>query len=65
MQWVMFIIVLMSPHESAIKASEPYSSMDACFNARDEIIEEVGRPIINYQVICVPYLEDYEIGNKK
>jgi len=39
-----------------------YDSMDACFNDRDMVIEKIGRPIINYQAVCVakakPYLDD-------
>jgi len=31
-------------------------SMADCFNMRDKLVEEIGRPIINYQAICVPHI---------
>ena len=30
-----------------------YNSMNACFDAREAIVEIQGRPIIGYQVVCV------------
>jgi len=33
--------------------TEEFSSIDECFNAREHVIQEIGRPIINYQAICV------------
>lgn len=30
-----------------------FQSMEACFAARDRAVEELGRPIINYQAVCV------------
>ena len=30
-----------------------YSSMDDCFVAREILVESVGRPIKNYQAVCV------------
>jgi hypothetical protein len=27
--------------------------MDECFDARDRLVEVIGRPIVNYQAICV------------
>jgi len=40
--------------------------MEECFIARDDIVEIMKRPIINYQAICV--IRDEEVrknGNKK
>ena len=31
-----------------------YSSMLQCFDDRDKIVEDIGRPIIDYQSICIP-----------
>jgi hypothetical protein len=28
--------------------------MPECFDAREKLIETVGKPIINYQAICIP-----------
>lgn len=30
-----------------------YKSMYECFEARDTLVEEAGRPIVNYQAICI------------
>ncbi len=32
---------------------EPHPTMEECFASRDWYVEGLGRPIINYQVVCV------------
>ena len=60
MKWILFTIMMLSENEAGIVQSEPFNSMEACFNERDAMIEAFGRPIINYQAICVPYIEGYK-----
>ena len=61
MKWVLVFIVL-TTDEVMLAEVGTYDSMDACFNDRDMVIEKVGRPIINYQAVCVakakPYLDE-------
>lgn len=52
MKWILFYI-MMGENTLAFDMRE-YSKMDECFAAREELIEQVGRPIVNYQAICVP-----------
>jgi len=35
-----------------------FTRLDHCFEYRELIVEEVGRPIINYQAICVATEEE-------
>jgi hypothetical protein len=35
-----------------------YNSMEECFEARELLVENVGRPIINYQAVCVSYSKE-------
>ena len=52
MKWILFYIMI-GENTLAFDMKE-YERMDDCFSAREELIENVGRPIINYQAICVP-----------
>ena len=29
-------------------------TMETCFEERELLVEKFGRPIINYQVVCIP-----------
>lgn len=52
MTWLLFIITL--TFDGPIYEYEgAYLTMDECFDAREIIVEEYGRPIINYQAVCV------------
>lgn len=57
MKWVLLFIGL-SGEEILVGHVETYNTMDACFEEREQIIETVGRPIINYQAICIAKVED-------
>ena len=63
MKWILVTILVFSQEEVTTVYSDPFPNMDSCFNERDSIIESFGRPIINYQAICVPYVKDYKPGN--
>lgn len=56
MFWVLFFIGIKSFAEPPIL--EPiavFESMDECFKAREAVVEKIGKPIINYQVVCVAH----------
>ena len=35
------------------------TSMTECFDKRDEYVEAFGRPIRNYQIVCIHVEEDW------
>lgn len=57
MKWILIYITLSSDFGKMASYGE-YDTMENCFNARETLIEVVGRPIINYQVVCVAKVPD-------
>lgn len=56
MEYILVVIVLLSNgHETREVA---YPDQDTCFEAREYVILEYGRPIINYQAVCIPKAEN-------
>jgi hypothetical protein len=53
MEWVLVFIGLTS-NDLVVGELGRYESMTACFAHREEVIEIKGRPIVNYQAVCVP-----------
>lgn len=51
MKYILFLL-LVNPVPQVGVVGE-FDSMDKCFEARDRSVKEMGRPIINYQVVCV------------
>ena len=52
--YILFIILLSSSSDSyGIQRHSDHNRMDQCFEARDLYVEKTGRPIVNYQAICV------------
>ena len=56
MVWFL-VLVFLQPLDQGMPPSFAnggvFKTMDECFTARDRAIEELGRPIINYQAVCV------------
>ncbi len=53
---IMIMIKPMSlPLEYVALAPEPFATMEECFHERDAVVKKIGRPIHNYQAICVSY----------
>ena len=50
--WMLFLIVL-GDSQYAVRFMNVFNSMDACLQQREILVEEIGRPIIDYQVICI------------
>jgi len=36
----------------------PFYSMDECFEERERIVIKRGKPLINFQAICIPFLPE-------
>ena len=54
MTWILFIIMI-SPNGEGYKTkvNSFHEEMDKCFERRQEVVELLGKPIVNYQAICV------------
>jgi hypothetical protein len=52
MSYTLFLILLLSdgPHYELVGS---YHTMNECFEIRERLVETLGRPIENYQTICV------------
>jgi hypothetical protein len=50
---LVLIAVLSNGTVIAFEKDALYTSLNDCFEAREITIQKWGRPIINYQVICV------------
>ena len=47
------IIVFLGSNSMTVSKPEPYANMDDCFDRRDDMVETIGRPIVNYQAVCI------------
>lgn len=50
--WVLAIIIN-GINGLEISSGKTFKTMDSCFETRDMLVEKMGRPIVNYQVVCV------------
>lgn len=57
MKWVLIYIALTGTRVDANKMAA-FNTMDECFDAREQLVEAIGRPIVNYQAVCI-IEEDY------
>ena len=58
MVWILFIIGidgLAQGKPPMIGAYPPVATMTECFEKRESVIQELGRPLINYQAVCIRY----------
>jgi hypothetical protein len=53
MKWILIFIGLTS-NDIIVGELGHHESMEACFDHREKVVEIKGRPIVNYQVVCVP-----------
>jgi len=60
MKWVLVYIVLTADF-AKLAIYGTYYTMPECFDAREQLVESVGKPIINYQVICIPKDDEFEM----
>ena len=52
MVWVLMLIAV-EADMFYIRGMGIHNSMDSCFRARQALVEEIGRPIVNYQTLCI------------
>ena len=52
MKWLLIYIALTGERVDVAKMGA-YNTMDECFDARERLVEVIGRPIVNYQAVCV------------
>jgi len=52
MEWILFVIILTfdGPQYEMLGT---FDSMEDCFEQRELVVKELGKPIINYQAVCV------------
>jgi hypothetical protein len=52
MKWILVYIALTGDRVDVNKMAA-FNTMDECFDAREQLIEVIGRPIVNYQAVCI------------
>lgn len=52
------IVVIVNSYGLGIQQQGIFDTMAECFDAREEIVESLGRPIQNYQAVCVHFVEE-------
>jgi hypothetical protein len=52
MIYILFLIQL-SGTQFATQQIANFGTMDECFDAREQLVEDIGRPIVNYQAVCI------------
>jgi len=52
MTWILFVIFV-NGSQYYVQPDSVYQEMESCFARREQIVEEVGKPIINYQAVCI------------
>jgi len=58
MKWILFTLYLIGNGDVTVVNGGKYNSMAECFDERDKVVELIGRPIFNYQVICVAHTRE-------
>lgn len=53
MTWILFIILLNIDESASITKLAEFNTMDKCFAERQNVVKQLGRPIVNYQAICI------------
>lgn len=52
MKYLLIVVFLTTPSQEVTLKTE-YPTMLECFDAREQVVDFIGRPIVNYQSICV------------
>lgn len=53
MTYILFLIVLNAGGIFTATEVETFTNMTKCFEGREILVESIGRPIKNYQAVCV------------
>lgn len=51
--FVLILIVLTQNGDILAKNVGEFPLMNQCFDERELLVERIGRPIVNYQAICI------------
>jgi len=54
--WILVTLISTGGHVS-ISEQATYKDMSSCFEEREKVIRDLGRPVVNYQAICVNHVE--------
>lgn len=65
MKWILIWISLNNHSLHTSTEMGRFNSMVECFDAREQLVQKVGKPIINYQAICVAYDKEKLFENGK
>jgi len=57
--WIM-ILIMLTVDGVYTEHVGTYSMMDMCFAEREILVEQLGRPPRNYQVVCIENTRPYE-----
>jgi len=52
MTWILVALFVSGPSLQA-QAVDQYDTMQECFAARESLVKQLGKPIVDYQAICV------------
>lgn len=59
MKWILvFLAMNFGADEVDMMEVGLFESMNECFSEREILVEQIGRPIINYQLICLAVDEE-------
>ena len=56
MNWVLVLVALTFHGHPQVQEIGRYDSMVECFDAREKLVDKVGKPIVNYQAICIQHI---------
>jgi len=52
MQWIL-VGLLVQASQIYVKPIAIHESMSDCMMHREVVVEQIGRPVVNYQVVCI------------
>jgi hypothetical protein len=52
MSWVLVVLII-TVDGLSVEIADEYPTMLECFYEREKVVEELGRPIVNYQAVCI------------
>ena len=53
MTYILLLISLSTTGNFETETMQTFNKMDDCFEGREILVKSIGRPIINYQAICI------------
>lgn len=50
--WMLFVVMLQAD-QYFVRPYGPFIDMDACFRSREEVLEQLPQPKMNYEGVCI------------